>query len=40
LFGVVYDEDVDDQAGTVSFFPAEEEPAAFVGKGVECVIGQ
>ncbi len=40
LFGVVYDEDIDDQTGTVSFFPAEEEPAAFVGKGVECVIGQ
>jgi hypothetical protein len=40
LFGVVYDEDVDDQTGTVSFFPAEEEPAAFVREGVECVIYQ
>jgi hypothetical protein len=40
LFGVVYNEDVDDQTGAVPFFPAEEEPAALIGEGVECVIYQ
>jgi hypothetical protein len=40
LFGVVYDEDVVDQTGAVSFFPPEEEPATLVREGVECVICQ
>ena len=39
-FGVVDDEDVDDDAGSVVFFPAEQESAAFVGEGIEGVVNK
>jgi hypothetical protein len=37
-FGVVNDEDVNDDASAVPLFPAEQEPAAFVGKRIQCVV--
>jgi hypothetical protein len=40
LFGVVNYEYIDNEPGTIPFFPAEKEPAALVGKSIECVIGQ
>ena len=40
LFGVVDDEDVDDDARPIGLFPTEQKAAAFIGECVECVVDE